>query len=87
MSKHHRKSINLQGIVNFAQLEDILSAILDKINSQDEVLSRLQSLSASFVQKSLLMSKLTEIFDILSGVNAKLEILQSASTSVLGNKL
>lgn len=80
------KRLSLRGIVNFDQLEDILTSMLDKINTQDEIISRLQSISNTYVQKSAFTERCADIYDFISKANSKIDILQASSMSIIGNQ-
>lgn len=78
--------VNLRGMIQLDQIEDLLSSLLHRINKQDQTIENLQKLCKSFMPQNKAMESISEIEKEIKKINLKLDITTKASTSILGEK-
>ena len=79
--------ISLKSIIQLDKVEDLLSSLINQVEAQQKTILNLQNLSNTHVTKETFNQYLNNLDSTIHSIHSKLDLLNDASTSKMGNNV
>lgn len=77
--------VNLKGMIRLDQVEDLLTSLMSRIDSQEQRIVQLQQMCAFYSKRADVESQFEELSHQMNKISTKLETVHSYATANIGN--